>query len=290
MRKLRFLIASWLLILGAPQLALGETDPQAKQAPDPPICRIIETAAEANALPLDFLVRLIWQESHFRPDAVGPLTSSGQHAQGIAQFMPATAAARRLVEPFDPVEALPKSGEFLAELRDQFGNLGFAAAAYNAGPQRVREFVAGLRGLPAETRNYVLAITGRPVEDWLTPTKEASEDPLYVDRAPTSCRDLLAVLRQQASAPFFSESQQRRVPSWCKHLSHPNTHVCGTVHQEPPPFAGKLQQRGVPSWCNHLSHPNTNVCGTVHQTVLATTTSSRVRPRGHVLALRALSR
>ena len=79
--------------------------------------------------------------------------------------MPETAAERRLLDPFDPVEALPKSAQFLAELRTQFGNLGLAAAAYNAGPQRLRNFMAGTRPLPTETRNYVVAITGVSVDD-----------------------------------------------------------------------------------------------------------------------------
>jgi soluble lytic murein transglycosylase-like protein len=60
-----------------------------------------------------------------------PVTRSGQRAQGIAQFMPGTAAERGLGEPFNAVEVLSKSAEFLVELRDQFGNLGLAAAAYN---------------------------------------------------------------------------------------------------------------------------------------------------------------
>src|SRR6266702_5393507 len=130
------------------------------------MCLMIESAAKANDLPLEFFARVIWQESRFRSDAVGPMTRSGEHAQGIAQFMPGTAAERRLLDPFNPVEALPKSAEFLAELRGQFGNLGLAAAAYNAGPQRLRDFIAGARPLPAETRHYVAAVTGRAVEDW----------------------------------------------------------------------------------------------------------------------------
>jgi len=44
--------------------------------------------------------------------------------------MPATAAERGLLDPFDPVQALPKSAEYLKELRQDFGNLGLAAAAY----------------------------------------------------------------------------------------------------------------------------------------------------------------
>ena len=116
---------------------------------------MIESAARAANLPLEFFARVIWQESRFQPDAVGPVTRSGERAQGIAQFMPGTASERRLLDPFDPVQALPKSAEFLGELRDQFGNLGLAAAAYNAGPRRVQEWLAGSGPMPAETRNYV---------------------------------------------------------------------------------------------------------------------------------------
>ena len=106
-------------------------------------------------MPLEFFARVIWQESRFRSDAVGPVTRSGERAQGIAQFMPRTAAERGLLDPFDPVQALPKSAEFLRELRAEFGNLGLAAAAYNAGPQRLRDYLAGRGGMPAETRGYV---------------------------------------------------------------------------------------------------------------------------------------
>src|SRR5258708_14026323 len=112
-----------------------------------------EPAAKANELRLEFFPRVIWQESRFQADAVGPVTRSGQRAQGIAQFMPGTANERRLLDPFDPVQALPKSAEFLSELRHQFGNLGLAAAAYNAGPRRVQEWPAGPGPLPHETRH-----------------------------------------------------------------------------------------------------------------------------------------
>jgi soluble lytic murein transglycosylase-like protein len=93
------------------------------------LCLLVEAAARANDLPLEFFARVIWQESRFQPQAVGPVTRSGRRAQGIAQFMPGTASERGLLDPFDPVQALPKAAEFLSELRDQFGNLGLAAAA-----------------------------------------------------------------------------------------------------------------------------------------------------------------
>jgi len=53
------------------------------------------------------------------------VTRSGQRAQGIAQFMPTTAAERRLDDPFDPVQALPKSAEFLHDLWNQFEDGSF---------------------------------------------------------------------------------------------------------------------------------------------------------------------
>ncbi|HWV97952.1 MAG TPA: lytic transglycosylase domain-containing protein [Xanthobacteraceae bacterium] len=169
------------------------------------ICLMIESAAKDAGLPLDFFSRVIWQESRFQPDAVGPVTRSGDRAQGIAQFMPGTASERRLLDPFDPVQALPKSAEFLRELRDQFGNLGLAAAAYNAGPRRVREWIEGTGAMPAETRNYVLAITGVSVEDW----KNASAvKPPQQQTSVTSCRDLMALL-QRAPNPFVEGLTQR---------------------------------------------------------------------------------
>ena len=101
---------------------------------------MIEATTPANDLPLELFARVVWQESRFQSDAMGPMTRNGQRAQGIAQFMPGTASERRLLDPFDPVQALPKSAEFLNQLRSRFGNLGLAAAAYNAGPRRVQEW------------------------------------------------------------------------------------------------------------------------------------------------------
>jgi soluble lytic murein transglycosylase-like protein len=49
----------------------------------------------------------------------------------------------------------PKSAAFLRRLHGELGNLGLAAAAYNAGPQRVRDWLAGKRTLPLETEAYV---------------------------------------------------------------------------------------------------------------------------------------
>jgi Transglycosylase SLT domain/SPOR domain len=180
------------------------------------MCLMIESAAKSQNLPVEFFARVIWQESRFQSDAVGPVTRNGQRAQGIAQFMPGTANERRLLDPFDPVQALPKSAEFLNELRNQFGNLGLAAAAYNAGPRRVQDWLAGSGGMPQETRHYVLVITGSTVDDWAAASKGGKAPD---DRGPATqntpqsatqnlgCRELMALLRR-APNPFVTQLEQ----------------------------------------------------------------------------------
>jgi soluble lytic murein transglycosylase-like protein len=124
-------------------------------------CQTLEAAARRNDLPVAYLTRLIWRESRFDPHAVSPAG-----ARGVAQFMPGTAAWLGLANPFDVADAIDTSAEFLRDLRKQFGNLGLAAAAYNAGPKRVQDWLAGHGGLPRETEAYVSIITGHAVDDW----------------------------------------------------------------------------------------------------------------------------
>jgi soluble lytic murein transglycosylase-like protein len=181
--------------------ARGEPSPAA--ATRTSVCLMIEAAARAHALPLEFFARVIWQESRFQPQAVGPLTRGGRRAQGIAQFMPETAAERGLLDPFDPVQALPKSAEFLSELHRRFGNLGLAAAAYNAGPQRLRDWLDGRRTLPAETRSYVLAVTGVPVDDWAS---GGQREPARTEQP--DCGELIALLHR-APNPFVERLEER---------------------------------------------------------------------------------
>ncbi len=152
---------------------------------------LIIAAAAANGLPGDFFLRLLRQESGLNPNAVSPVG-----ALGIAQFMPGTAAERGLRNPFDPLEAIPKSAELLREHRVRFGNLGLAAAAYNAGPQRVRSWLEGRSGMPTETRDYVVRITGRTVEEW------AAESGRSFLSARRSSRTLAVSARSRAGPPI----------------------------------------------------------------------------------------
>ncbi|MCK1341184.1 transglycosylase SLT domain-containing protein [Bradyrhizobium sp. 38] len=150
----------------APEPLANEPVTQAPVSRTERFCHALRGAAEASGIPVPFFARLIWQESRFRSDEV-----SQAGAQGVAQFMPETAAEVGLDDPFDPMKALPASAKFLRKLRDDFGNLGLAAAAYNAGPGRIQKWLAKESELPRETRDYVRIITGTKAEDWTERTE-----------------------------------------------------------------------------------------------------------------------
>jgi hypothetical protein len=147
----------------AAKAATSEAEPRGPRPSVDEICRTLAQAASDNELPEEFLTRLIWQESRFDPAAISPAG-----AQGIAQFMPQTAALRGLANAFEPLQALRESASYLRELRTTFrGNLGLAAAAYNAGPGPVEAWLADRRrSLPAETQAYVRIVTGYAAEAW----------------------------------------------------------------------------------------------------------------------------
>jgi hypothetical protein len=112
---------------------------------------------------------------------------------GIAQFMPSTAAERGWLDPYDPEQAIPKAAALLVDLEQQFGNIGLAVAAYNAGSARVASWLAGAGGLPQQTRTYVLILTERSPEDWVAAGREAQDKPAV--GKPQSCLEIAIALR-----------------------------------------------------------------------------------------------
>lgn len=117
-------------------------------------------AALSAGINPDTFVRQIQQESGFNPSAGSPAG-----AEGIAQFMPATAASMG-INPYDPSQALSGAARLMASLSAQFGgDYAKALAAYNAGAGAVYSAVAQgganwLAYMPAETQNYVAVIMG----------------------------------------------------------------------------------------------------------------------------------
>jgi hypothetical protein len=181
------------------------SDLKADQVPPDSIdnlCKALLASALQNDLPVTFFANLIWQESRFQHDAV---SSAG--ALGIAQFMPEVAIEVGLGDPFDPHEAIPASAKFLHGLREQFGNVGFAAAAYNAGAHRVTEWLDHKRTLPRETQIYVVRVTGRSAESW----RKSQNDSQLTFVRPLPCRGLPAFAElEQAQLREAQEARQQQ--------------------------------------------------------------------------------
>jgi len=97
------------------------------------------------------LAAQLMAESNFNPFA-----ESGAGAQGIAQFIPSTAAAYGLADPFDPVAAIEAQAHLMSDLITQLGSPELALAAYNAGPAPV-EACHCVPSIP-ETTAYVSRI------------------------------------------------------------------------------------------------------------------------------------
>ncbi len=99
------------------------------------------------------LAAQLMAESNFNPYA-----SSPAGAQGIAQFIPSTAAAYGLEDPFDPVAAIEAQAHLMSDLMRRFGSPQLALAAYNAGPGSVED--CGCVPAIPETQAYVSRILG----------------------------------------------------------------------------------------------------------------------------------
>jgi hypothetical protein len=114
---------------------------------------LIIRAAQRWSVSAQLLAAQLYAESGFNPFA-----RSTAGAQGIAQFMPGTAEAMGLLDPFDPDAAINAQAHLMRDLLGRFGSVPLALAAYNAGPGAV----AACGCIPPfpETRAYVTKILG----------------------------------------------------------------------------------------------------------------------------------
>lgn len=118
----------------------------------------IRSAETARNLPAGMLARLLYQESHYRPDIISGATRSKVGALGIAQFMPATAAELG-INPLDPFQAIPAAAAYLVNIKRYLGvNASWAEvlAGYNWGMGYVK--TRGIAAAPAETVTYYTSI------------------------------------------------------------------------------------------------------------------------------------
>jgi soluble lytic murein transglycosylase-like protein len=114
---------------------------------------VIQKAAGEHRLSPRIVNAVMRVESCYDPRAV-----SRAGARGLMQLMPMTAAQLGVNDSFDPEQNVSGGVRYLAQMMQRFnGNLRYALAAYNAGP----EAVARHQGVPPypETINYVRRIT-----------------------------------------------------------------------------------------------------------------------------------
>jgi soluble lytic murein transglycosylase-like protein len=114
---------------------------------------ILARAAQRWNVSAALLAAQLYAESNFNPFAQSPAG-----AQGIAQFMPGTARALGLDDPFDAAQAIDAQARLMRDLLRRFAAVPLALAAYNAGPAPV----AACMCVPPypETRGYVARILG----------------------------------------------------------------------------------------------------------------------------------
>ena len=126
--------------------------------PDDPWGPYVREAAERYHVPGRWVRAVMHQESGGEQQATSPVG-----AMGLMQVMPATYEELRSRyqlgdDPYDPHNNILAGTAYIREMYDRFGAPGFLAA-YNAGPDRVQDYLAGRAALPDETINYVAAIT-----------------------------------------------------------------------------------------------------------------------------------
>jgi len=136
--------------------ANAQNAPATRTVPTHPFAAYIEEAAQRFGIPA------AWIRAVMRAESAGDVRAiSSAGAMGLMQIMPDTWAELRVRHrlgrsPYDPRDNILAGAAYLREMYDRYGSPGFLAA-YNAGPGRYEEYLAG-RPLPAQTRAYVAAL------------------------------------------------------------------------------------------------------------------------------------
>ncbi len=161
-----FLLLCAVAACGGPRARLSYAPTQSSYpAPGPegdPWGPYIEEASRRFGVPAPWIRAVMHQESGGQEYLDGrPITSSAG-AMGLMQLMPATYGDLQAQydlggDPYDPRDNIMAGTAYIRQMYDKYGSPGFLAA-YNAGPARVDDYLAGQGGLPAETENYVASI------------------------------------------------------------------------------------------------------------------------------------
>ena len=155
--------------------------------PSDPWGPYIKKAAKRFDVPDRWIREVMRQESGGRQYQGGRLVTSGAGAMGLMQVMPGTYDELRErhglgPDPFDPHENIMAGTAYLREMYDIYGSPGFLAA-YNAGPNRLDDYLTNNRTLPDETRKYVAAIGPRLAD--ASPDRRSPAEQYAMNALPT---------------------------------------------------------------------------------------------------------
>ena len=158
-RHALLLLLSGLLLGLAPAPAIhAQTGQPARPVVDGPYATDIAEAAHRFGIPAGWIAAVLAAESYGDPTAV-----SRAGAMGLMQLMPATWDEQRALhrlgdDPFQPRDNIIAGAAYLRAMWDRYRTVADMLGAYNFGPRRYDEYLAGERGLPPETRDYIAAL------------------------------------------------------------------------------------------------------------------------------------
>ncbi len=177
------LLLCGVLAVAMPLPSQAQPEPVQRPSQTDPYAAHIAEAAQRFGIPAAWIRAVMRVESANEVRAISP-----KGAMGLMQIMPPTWADLRTRhrlggDPYDPRDNILAGAAYLRELHDRYGSPGFLAA-YNAGPGRYEEHLAG-RPLPAETRAYVATLAPLVGGGEITaPVAVVSADPRSWTRAP----------------------------------------------------------------------------------------------------------
>jgi soluble lytic murein transglycosylase-like protein len=163
--RVRLSVAGGTVEIAASQLI--DVEPEDQFPAPPPVnadfgaryANLIHASAQRHGVDEKLIAHVIAAESNFDPKAV-----SRKRALGLMQLLPETAARYAVRNIFDPAQNIDAGTHYLKDLLARYsGNLRFALAAYNAGPEMVDRY-GGVPPFP-ETQSYVRSITAKLAAD-----------------------------------------------------------------------------------------------------------------------------
>jgi hypothetical protein len=189
-----------------------------------PLIQAIYAASNKYGVNPQFAMNIFHQESGINPN----VRDSSAGAIGIGQLMPDT--ARNLgVDPRDPYQNIDGSVRYMRQMQDQFGTPALTAAAYNAGPGRVRQYLNG-RGLPLETQNYIKSVTGQAYTQ--PSTMRPGDEPMPGN--------------PQGSGPMEDEMGGTMSPQLMAAMAQLRNSAVPQSAPQGNPMSGTLQSLGIP--------------------------------------------